>query len=132
MGTLSKEGSQELPVINSKEFEKTETLGEVVKTESPMKEWLVNYVGEQKDPTDGGVTVEMIVEAMSQEFPEFLLALAEENWIRGYRQGITDVEQGMKMAAQEQQEKKSEKGSCDGSGACVSESEIDLTEQDDD
>ena len=41
MGTLSKEGSQELPVINSKEFEKTETLGEVVKTESPMKEWAV-------------------------------------------------------------------------------------------
>ncbi len=38
----------------------------------------------------------MIVEVMSEEFPEFLMALAEENWIRGYRQALTDVEVGQK------------------------------------
>ncbi len=36
----------------------------------------------------------MIVEVMSEQFPEFLMALAEENWIRGYRQALTDVEVG--------------------------------------
>lgn len=35
---------------------------------------------------------------MAEEFPEFLLALAEENWIRGYRQGIADVEEGQALA----------------------------------
>ena len=35
----------------------------------------------------------MIVEAMSEEFPEFIMAIAEENFIRGYRQGLTDMEQ---------------------------------------
>ena len=33
---------------------------------------------------------------------EFLLALAEENWVRGYRQGISDVEEGQRLAAEEQ------------------------------
>jgi hypothetical protein len=26
------------------------------------------------------------------------MVVAEENWIRGYQQGITDVEEGMKIA----------------------------------
>ena len=44
------------------------------------------------------MTVEDIVEVMAKDFPEFLLVVAEENWIRGYRQGIYDVEKGMEMA----------------------------------
>ncbi len=44
------------------------------------------------------VTVEMIVETMAKEFPEFLMAIAEENWIRGYHQALDDVEVGQKMA----------------------------------
>jgi hypothetical protein len=63
-----------------------------------MKEWLVGYVGEKHNPKDGQVTVEMVVESMAEEFPEFLLALAEENWIRGYRQGLADIEEGKKLA----------------------------------
>ena len=66
-----------------------------------MKEWLVDYVGEKHTPENGQVTVEMIVETMATEFPEFLLALAEENWIRGYRQGIADVEEGQRLATAE-------------------------------
>ena len=69
--------------------------------ENPLKTWLVDYVGEKHTPENGQVTVEMIVESMAEEFPEFLLALAEENWIRGYRQGIADVEEGQKLAAAE-------------------------------
>ena len=38
---------------------------------------------------------------MASDFPEFLMVVAEENWIRGYRQGIVDVEKGMEMAKSE-------------------------------
>jgi hypothetical protein len=48
----------------------TETLKETVNSDSAMKTWLVNYVGEQCDPKDDKVTVEMIVETMAKEFPE--------------------------------------------------------------
>ena len=91
----------ELPNITAKEFEEKSELNKEVEPETPMKEWMVNYIGEKHDPEDGSVTVEMIVETMAEEFPEFLLALAEENWIRGYRQAITDVDEGQRMAEAE-------------------------------
>ena len=91
----------ELPNITAKEFEEKSELNKEVEPETPMKEWMVNYIGEKHDPEDGSVTVEMIVETMAEEFPEFLLALAEENWIRGYRQAITDVDEGQRMAESE-------------------------------
>ena len=59
---------------------------------NPMKEWLVDYVGEKFKPENDEVTVEMIIEAMAAEFPEFLLPVAEENFIRGYSQAIADVD----------------------------------------
>ena len=40
----------------------------------------------------------MIVEVVSREFPEFLLAVAEENWIRGYHQALNDVDEGAKLS----------------------------------
>jgi len=88
------------------------TLKEKVLPENPMKQWLVNYVGEtysmavekhnseeqEKMEWDGNVTVEMIVESMSLEFPEFVMALAEENFIRGYKQAIDDTLEGFKLS----------------------------------
>ena len=67
---------------------------QVVEKENELKEWLVNYVGEKEKPEDGQVTVGLIVETMAKEFPEFLLAVAEENWVRGYQQAIIDSEAG--------------------------------------
>lgn len=67
-------------------------INEEVKQENPMKTWLVQYVGGKFKPQDGKVTVAMIVDAMAQEFPDFVLALAEENWIRGYQQALFDVD----------------------------------------
>ena len=61
--------------------------------ETVMKEWLTNYVGKAVNPADENVTVEMIVEVMAKEFPEFLLVVAEENFIRGYEQALTDVKE---------------------------------------
>ena len=64
---------------------------EVVPTESELKEIIVNYVGNIKNPTNDEVTVEDVVEVFSQQFPEFLLAIAEENWVNGYSQALNDV-----------------------------------------
>ena len=72
-----------------------------VEKTNPMKEWLVDYVGEKIKPENDEVTVEMIIEAMAIEFPEFLLPLAEENFIRGYKQGLDDAYAGSKAAKQQ-------------------------------
>ena len=42
----------------------------------------------------------MAVQVFAAEFPEFLMAVAEENFVRGYEQALTDVEN----YAKEQQE----------------------------
>ena len=89
------------------------TVNETVEADTPMKEWLVNYVGEQHEPGDDQVTVEMIVETMAKEFPEFVLALAEENWIRGYQQALDDITEGEKLYKQELAKAEDENsGSC--------------------
>jgi uncharacterized iron-regulated protein len=65
-----------------------------VEPESELQEWLVNYVGNKHSPEDDVVTIEMILQTMSEEFPEFLLPLAEENFVRGYKQALEDVDEG--------------------------------------
>mgnify|MGYP003136350299 CR=1 FL=1 len=68
-------------------------LVEVPIPDTDLKKWLVNYVGSQNGPETTSVTVEMIVETMSQEFPEFLMAIAEENFFRGYEQALVDMQE---------------------------------------
>ena len=63
-----------------------------VTAENEMKKWLVNYVGEKLNPKNDEVNVEMIIQVMASEFPEFILSIAEENFIRGYQQGLADAE----------------------------------------
>ena len=50
----------------------------------------------------------MIVETLSEEFPEFMLAIAEENWIRGYEQALTDVNLGQRISEAREEENNSE------------------------
>jgi hypothetical protein len=64
----------------------------VVEKDSPLKQMFVQYVGERLNPDNGEVTVEMCVEVLAQEFPDFLLLVAQENFIRGYRQCLADME----------------------------------------
>jgi hypothetical protein len=71
-------------------------LKETVMKENTLKELFVDYVGNQVQPKDGLVTVEMIVEVLAKEFPEFVLALAEENFLRGYEQALVDVQSNKK------------------------------------
>ena len=73
-----------------------------------MKEWLINHVGEKENPENGEVNVEMIIKVMAEEFPEFLMPIAEENFIRGYQQAMMDVthqhEVGLQAEAEEEKE----------------------------
>ena len=59
----------------------------------PLKSFIVQYVGAKlsTDP-EGTVSVEMIVEVLANEFPELILLLAEENFLRGYEQAFQDLD----------------------------------------
>tara|TARA_R110002020_G_scaffold240411_5_gene453365 strand:+ start:13659 stop:13925 length:267 start_codon:yes stop_codon:yes gene_type:complete len=81
---------------------------QVVNKESPMKEWLIDYVGEQHNPDNDEVTVGMIVETMVKEFPDFVFALAEENFLRGYEQAFTDMQSVTHQAMSKSQESENE------------------------
>lgn len=64
----------------------------VVPEESQLKEIVVNYVGNTLNPENEEITVQQVIEVFAKEFPEFLLCLAEENWINGYTQALKDTE----------------------------------------
>ena len=83
-------------------------LENTVETTNELKEFIVQYVGSKTLPDDGNVTVGMVVETFVDDFPEFLMAVAEENWVRGYHQALVDVEEGEKMAVLETQESEDE------------------------
>mgnify|MGYP001248161088 CR=1 FL=1 len=83
--------------ISAKEAQKNPTLEELVEPDNDLKNMLVEYVGEKLSPESGEITVAMIVDVLADEFPEFIMVLAEENWIRGYHQALSDVEEGEKM-----------------------------------
>ena len=65
---------------------------EVIPTETELKEIIVNYTGKVLKPDTEEITVEQVIEVFAKEFPEFLLAVAEENWINGYTQALKDTE----------------------------------------
>ena len=68
-----------------------------------IKEILINYVGNNNQNVDKeNVTVENIVETLAQEFPEFLLPVAEENFIRGYQQAMSDIELSQEIMNEKQ------------------------------
>ena len=73
----------------------------LVKNDTKLKELIVNYVGEQLHPLKPEVTVEDIVNIFADEFPEFLMTVAEENWVRGYQQALVDVDYGRQAESDE-------------------------------
>ena len=95
------ENIAENTTTNEQQAVRNPTLDQQVLPDTELKEWLVGYVGTQQSPDNGEVTVEMIVETMADEFPEFLMAVAEENWIRGYYQAMVDVEEGTRAIRQQ-------------------------------
>jgi len=61
---------------------------------SGLKELVVNYIGNRL-LAEEEVTVDMAVQVFAAEFPEFLMAIAEENFLRGYQQALDDIEMTM-------------------------------------
>jgi hypothetical protein len=79
------------------EYNLNPDLGALVEVDSELKNWLVEYVGNKVANDSPGVTVEMIVNVVADEFPEFMLAIAEENFVRGYDQALTDLSEVRKL-----------------------------------
>lgn len=63
-----------------------------IKNDTPLKDLIVDFVGNKLNPENDEVTIEHITEVFSEQFPEFLLKMAEENWINGYTQALNDVD----------------------------------------
>ena len=61
------------------------------KEPSKLQETIVNFVGDYLKEKEE-IRVEDIIEVFAKEFPEFLLVVAEENFIRGYQQALLDIE----------------------------------------
>lgn len=99
-----------METVNSKELEVNPMLEEMVDPDTDLKNMLVEYVGTTLNPENKEVTVEMIIDVVAKEFPEFVLSLAEENWVRGYQQALNDVEIGKNLA--EKEAKNEQKKSC--------------------
>jgi len=76
-------------IITEEEAHTNPLLGLVVQPESKLKEYLVEYVGTKFN--NESVTVNMIAETLADEFPEFIMAFAEENFLRGYQLGLDDA-----------------------------------------
>jgi len=68
-------------------------LKNTVNKDSKLKEIIVNYVGNILKPDKEEVTMEMIIEIFSKEFPELLLTLCEERYMIGFIEGIDYVNQ---------------------------------------
>lgn len=56
--------------------------------ENSLRYKILEYIGLKNDTQD--VTLEMMFEVLKDEIPEFILAIAEENFIRGYNQRNLD------------------------------------------
>ncbi len=66
-------------------------LEKAVGTETGLKRLVVDYIGKRLDAPEE-ITVDMAVQVFAAEFPEFLMAVAEENFLRGYEQALVDIE----------------------------------------
>lgn len=73
--------------MDDRELEET-----LVEKDNPLKQMFVEYVGQKLKPDNGEVNVEMCVQVLAEEFPDFLLLVAQENFLRGYRQCLLDME----------------------------------------
>tara|TARA_R100000030_G_C3220350_1_gene115739 strand:+ start:148 stop:447 length:300 start_codon:yes stop_codon:yes gene_type:complete len=86
-------------VVNEEQFHTNEMLAMSVSADNELKDMLVTYVGTKFDKED--VTVNMIVETLAHEFPEFVYAFAEENFLRGYQLGLDDANKSIDQVIEE-------------------------------
>ncbi len=80
---------QDVPVKTEQEIHTNPMLALAVNPDSELKSYLVEYVGSKLDKEE--VTVNMVAEVLATDFPEFVFAFAEENFLRGYQLGLDDA-----------------------------------------
>ena len=97
------EQEQDIPVKTEEEIHTNPMLSMIVNKDSKLKSYLVEYVGSKLDKEE--VTVNMIAEVLALDFPEFVFAFAEENFLRGYQTGL---EVGFKTFTRETEENTTE------------------------
>jgi hypothetical protein len=78
-------------VITEEQLHTNPLLAMPVEPDSELKNYLVDYVGNKMGPDNEEVTVNMIAEVLAVDFPEFVFAFAEENFLRGYQLGLDDA-----------------------------------------
>jgi hypothetical protein len=79
--------------ISEKEYERNPLLDQEVgaaEEDNEFKSFVINWTGQEHQPENGDVTVEMILETLAKNFPEVVMVLAEENFLRGYSQALED------------------------------------------
>ena len=62
----------------------------------------------KRRPENDEVTLEMVLEVMAEDFPDFVMPIAEENWIRGYQQALADVDEGQRLEREEAEKENEE------------------------
>ena len=101
-----------MKTINEQQATENPVLNKPVEPNTKFKNMIIEYVGINSETLlpnlhhgdEGKVTVQMIVDVFAKEFPEFLMVVAEENWIRGYHQALADVDYGQRAAAAEKEQ----------------------------
>ena len=77
--------------LTEKDLENKE-VKKVIENDSELKSIIVGYVGNKLNPEDGRITLQNVLEVFASEFPEFILPLAEENFLKGYEQAFVDLD----------------------------------------
>jgi len=65
-------------------------LDKTVEARNELQEDLVRHVGNRINQQEDQVTIGQVIGVLASEFPELVISIAEENWIRGYKQGLED------------------------------------------
>jgi len=65
-------------------------LDKTVEVRNELQEDLVRHVKSRVN--EDQVTLGQVIGILASEFPELVITIAEENWIRGYKQGLDDAE----------------------------------------
>lgn len=69
----------------------------IIIADGKLKELFVDYVGSKLKPENDEVTMGMVINVLAEEFPEVLLTVAEENYLRGYKSALEDVSEFREM-----------------------------------
>ena len=73
------------------------TLNDTVENNNELMDYIINYVGQETQPENDEVTIGMVIDVLAEKFPQLVLCLSEEKWVRGYQQALTDVQEGERI-----------------------------------